>query len=51
VSYEIDYLVTWNCKHIANGQLIRRLLDVNQELKRLTPVIVTPEELTILPLG
>lgn len=51
VSYEIDYLVTWNCKHIANGQVIRRLLDVNQELKRLTPVIVTPEELTILPLG
>lgn len=51
VSYEIDYLVTWNCKHIANGQVIRRLWNVNQELRRLTPVIVTPEELTILPLG
>lgn len=25
VAYEMDYLVTWNCKHIANGQVIRRL--------------------------
>ncbi len=41
----MDYLVTWNCAHIANGQVIRRLLAVNGELRRPTPVIVTPEEL------
>jgi len=46
VSYEIDYLVTWNCKHIANGLVIRKLLAVNHELQRPTPVIVTPEELS-----
>ena len=38
-----DYLVTWNCAHIANGEMIRRLLKVNAELNRFTPLIVTPE--------
>ena len=45
VSYEMDYLVTWNCTHIANGEMIRRLLDVNATLNRFTPLIVTPEEI------
>ena len=45
VAYEMDYLVTWNCAHIANGETIRRLQLVNSELSRGTPVIVTPEEL------
>ncbi|MBI5761701.1 MAG: type II toxin-antitoxin system VapC family toxin [Planctomycetales bacterium] len=49
VSYKMDYLVTWNCKHIANGQVIRKLLEVNSELSRATPVIVTPEELLDIP--
>jgi len=41
----MDYLVTWNCRHLANGETIRRLADANAELGRFTPVIVTPEEL------
>jgi hypothetical protein len=45
VSYEVDYLVTWNCSHIANGEMIRRLMKVNGGLKRPTPLIVTPEEI------
>lgn len=45
VAYDLDYLVTWNCKHIANGSVIRRLGEINQRFKRPTPVIVTPEEL------
>ena len=45
VAYEVDYLVTWNCAHIANGEMIRRLLRVNAELNRFTPLIVTPEEI------
>ena len=45
VAYSLDYLVTWNCKHIANGAVIRRLAQINQSLGRSTPVIVTPEEL------
>jgi len=45
VSYQMDYLVTWNCSHIANGEMIKRLMTVNTVIKRATPVIVTPEEL------
>jgi hypothetical protein len=49
VSYGIDYLLTWNCKHIANGYVIQQLLELNRELQRATPVLVTPEELLDLP--
>ncbi len=45
VAYDLDYLLTWNCAHIANGHTIRRLAAVNERLGRRTPVIVTPEEL------
>ncbi len=51
VSYEMDYLVTWNCAHIANGEVIRRLRDVNAALGRRTPLILTPEELSPPPGG
>jgi predicted nucleic acid-binding protein len=45
VTYELDYLVTWNCKHIANGQIVYRLIEINRELGKRTPLILTPEEL------
>ena len=45
----MDYLVTWNCAHIANGTVIRRLMDINSELQRRTPIVVTPEELWTCP--
>ena len=50
-AYAMDYLVTWNCAHIANGAVIRKLLDINLELQRHTPIIVTPEELLEFPGG
>lgn len=43
--YRVDYLVTWNLKHIANGHVIRRLNQLNESLRIDTPVIVTPDEL------
>lgn len=43
--YKIDFLVTWNCKHLANGFVIRQLKNVNRELGTRSPVICTPEEL------
>ena len=49
VAYEMDYLVTWNCTHIANGTVIRRLLFLNDQLGRFTPLIVTPEEILESP--
>ncbi len=45
VAHKMDYLVTWNCTHIANGEIIRRLIAINSQLGRTTPLIVTPEEL------
>ena len=44
VIHEFNWLVTWNCAHIANDQIVRRLVEVNGPLERLTPLIVTPEE-------
>ncbi len=43
--YELDFLVTWNCAHIANGQVIRRLTHMNAGAGISTPTICTPEEL------
>ena len=49
VAYELDYLVTWNCQHIANGEIIRKLVDANTKLSLFTPLIVTPEEILAAP--
>ncbi len=47
VEYELDYLLTWNCAHLANGAIIRRLKKFESDHTRFVPVIVTPEELMI----
>lgn len=41
----MDYVVTWNCTHIANGEIIKKLIRINSERGISIPVIVTPEEL------
>jgi hypothetical protein len=41
----MDYLLTWNCRHIARGSVIRALPAVNTEHGYETPTICTPEEL------
>jgi predicted nucleic acid-binding protein len=43
--YNIDFLVTWNCSHLANGFIIRELKKINFNLGVNTPGICTPEEL------
>lgn len=40
-----DYLLTWNCKHIANAEIIRRLEQVIRNHGYLAPTICTPTEL------
>ena len=42
---DMDYLLTWNCKHLANAQMIRRLAVVCNQQGYNMPVICTPEEL------
>lgn len=41
----IDYLVSWNCKHIANAHIRTRLENIIQKNGYVPPVICTPEEL------
>lgn len=41
----MDYLLTWNCRHIANAEIRQRLVDAMLERGYLLPVICTPEEL------
>lgn len=45
VFYNIDFLLTWNCKHIANAHFKIQLEKLNNKLKLYTPMICTPEEL------
>ena len=41
----IDYLLTWNCRHIANAEIIRRLESVVEAAGYSLPIICTPAEL------
>lgn len=41
----LDYLLTWNCKHLANADKFRHIRVVNARLGLRTPEIVTPLEL------
>lgn len=41
----IDYLLTWNCKHIANAEIIRRLDQVIRDRGFRPPTVCTPTEL------
>lgn len=43
--HEVDYLLTWNCRHIANTNKIRHIQAINMRLGLLTPTLLTPEML------
>lgn len=42
--YGLDYLLTWNCKHMANAQIQRKLSQISVELGYKLPLICTPYE-------
>jgi len=42
---KIDYLLTWNCKHIANPAFRRKIEDVLDGAGLPSPVICTPQEI------
>lgn len=41
--YEIDYLLSWNMKHISNPRTQSALIELNNSLKIKTPMLITPE--------
>jgi hypothetical protein len=43
--HEMDFLVTWNCVHIANATIAKSLASICREHDCECPVICTPEEL------
>jgi predicted nucleic acid-binding protein len=44
-AYELDILLTWNCRHIANAMIQTRLRRLADTAGFTLPVICTPEEL------
>lgn len=42
----MEYLLTWNCKHIANAHTRNRINAVCRECGYEPPIMCTPEELT-----
>ena len=42
----VDYLVTWNCRHIANASIQARLRRLAEQMGFALPVLCTPDELT-----
>lgn len=43
--HEIDYLLTWNCAHIANAEILPRVASICESYGLTLPFICTPEEL------
>lgn len=46
--HDIDYLLTWDCNHLANANKWRHIQVINSRLGFSTPKIVMPIELLIL---
>jgi predicted nucleic acid-binding protein len=43
--HRCDFIVTWNCKHLANANKFTHLRSINQSLGLYVPRLVTPKEL------
>lgn len=43
--HRIEYLLTWNCRHIANAKILPRIHAVLANLGIPIPIICTPEEM------
>jgi hypothetical protein len=43
--HRIEYLLTWNCRHIANARILPRIHDLLVEMGLPIPIICTPEEM------
>jgi len=42
---EMDFLLTWNCKHIANARILKKIYSVCEAAGYTCPLICTPAEL------
>ena len=44
--YEMDILLSWNCRHIANASIQARLRRLAEQMSLVLPVLCTPDEMT-----
>ena len=44
-AHGMDFLLTWNCRHIANAEIMGRLAEAAAEFGLRLPVLCTPEQL------
>lgn len=45
VLYNIDFLLSWNCKHIANSLINLKIRNFNNDNSLFVPFLCTPQEL------
>jgi len=43
--HSVEYLLTWNCSHIANAELLPHVTNLVEEAGFIMPFVCTPEEL------
>ncbi len=43
--YQMDFLLTWNCNHLANANKQQHIRNINTRLNLSVPLIVTPLQL------
>ena len=43
--YKMDFLLTWNCNHLANANKQQHIRIINARLELATPEIITPMQL------
>jgi predicted nucleic acid-binding protein len=43
--YDIDFLLTWNCTHLANPNKFNHMRVINARLNLSMPILCTPEQL------
>lgn len=48
ILHRMDYLLTWNCTHLANATLQKDLMEYCQYHKLHVPIVCTPETLSTL---
>lgn len=41
----VDYLLSWNCSHIANAEIRKGIIKIAHKKGYESPIICTPEEL------
>jgi predicted nucleic acid-binding protein len=47
--YRVQYLVTWNCKHLANANKFEHIALLNNRRRLVSPLLVTPQQLLEIP--